>query len=1051
MNSPTFHHAQTQSQQAFHQFEKNNSGKIINQSHWNDWTNSQVDPELIRLNVVSLDQDTPYDYLCYSNKLDRNASGRLNTATIRLFAHTQDGGWWCNGLDPLDNWNPMMWGCFKPDRPRIAREKQKPIKYEHPYKTNRRAFFLQVSAPIAHSIARHHNTPAPDSNHFWQWVSENPNLPIILTEGAKKAACLLSHGYPAIALPGIYGGYSTLTSAIGHTTDRALLPELECIATPGRTIQICFDNDTKPTTRQNVHTATRNLGQLLEKRGVKVSVMEWTGDSKGIDDLIASEGAEALHRTYDTALPLQAWTYTTQQKDRLTIVPTIQLNTPELKRSQLQNLPDRGLLVLASGKGTGKTNLLAELLRDEPKVVSLGHRIALQRNICDRWGLNFKNDLDKVQGRFFGPDGYTLRLGLCIDSILSIRPEDVSGGILVMDEFMQVLRHLFLGETCAKNGNRGALIEHLSHLIASARLVILADADACDAGINYIQQWRSDGDHEPVLVLNEYVGESFEAIFLETRKIDDAYQRLTEDLESGEKLFIATDSRAGSTKLATKLITLFPNKIGLLINSDTSGEPEQRAFITTPNIHVHRYDWVIATPSLGTGVSIEVDHFDRVYGIFKGILTDSDAAQALNRVRSKVPRVIWAAVHGQNYAAISSSQNPRVIQRSIRRRSFTAAQLLRSQLGFKLNPRDSEDDLSHSEPSVDFYCELLAMDNASHAAFSETLKARLKEEGSTITEVIPQNHTEEFAQAMRDLSKKIKQSEAQAIAQARSLSSTELHALTYKENRSQADLQAIEKYRVQSFFCKSDISLDEVIFHGKYGAQIQQMEALLYGCEMSVARDRAEIDTQLQWGALLTPWDLSCHDLKRAARERLGLAAYLNVNTEWTSTSLEEFATIARSCRRDIKTFLNFTIKEDSSNNWIMAQFLSQLGLKTKSRHRGKRGSQEPVYSLDDEHFAIVSEILQRRHEYRLERLSHTVSNSSNDVTTLVSIPTSLYSEVGGQYTEKSGPPDPPQTGFTSTEITKSEFKKWVLGQNRVIQEFFYPGLYVKTIGIRAI
>ncbi len=1049
MNYSTAHRTQTQSQQAFQQFEKNNLGKIITLPHWNDWTHSQVDPELIRLNVVSLDQDTPYDYLCYSNKLDRNASGRLNTATIRLLAHTQDGGWWCNGLDPLDNWTPMLWGCFKPDRPRVAKEKQKIIKYEHPYKSKRRAFFLQVSAPIAASIARHNNTPAPDSNNFWRWVSENPSLPIILTEGAKKAACLLSHGYPAIALPGIYGGYSTVTSAIGQTTDRALIPELECIATPGRSLHICFDNDTKPTARQNVHTATRNLGQLLEKRGVTVSVMEWTGDSKGIDDLVVSEGAEALHRTYNAALPLQAWTYTTQQKDRLTIAPTIRLNTPELKRSQLQNLPDRGLIVLASGKGTGKTNLLAELLRDEPKVISLGHRIALQRNVCDRWSLNFKNDLDKVQGRFFGPDGYTLRLGLCIDSILSIRPEDVSGGVLVIDEFMQVLRHLFLGETCAKNGNRGALIEHLSHLIASARLVILADADACDAGINYVHQWRSDGDHSPVLVLNEYIGESFEAIFLETRKIDDAYQQLTENIESGEKLFIAIDSRAGSTKLATKLIALFPDKTGLLINSDTSGEPEQRAFITNPNLHVHRYDWVVATPSLGTGVSIEVDHFDRVYGIFKGILTDSDAAQALNRVRSKVPRVIWAAVHGQNHQAISSSQNPRVVQRSLRRRSFTAAQILRSQLGFKLNPRDSEDDLKHSEPSVDFYCELLAMDNASHAAFKETLKARLKQEGSTITDVTPKNHTQEFAQAMRDLSKTIKHSEAQAIAQARSLDPAQLHALTYKDNRTQDDLRSIDKHRVQAFFCKSDISPEEVIFHGKYGAQIQQLEALLYGCEMSMSRDRAELDAQLQWGSLLTPWDLNCHDLKRAARERLGLQAFLNVNTEWTGKSLEDFATIARSCRGDIKTYLNFTIKQDSNNNWILAQFLSQLGLKTKLRHQGKRGSQEAVYSLDDEHFAIVSEILQRRQEYRLERLSHNASSLGDNVMTPVSIHTSLYSDAPGRYAENSGPPDPPQTEFTSTDETRSQFKTWALDQNRVVREFFYPDLYLKAVGVQ--
>jgi len=103
---------------------------------------------------------------------------------------------------------------------------------------------------------------------------------------------------------------------------------------------------------------------------------------------------------------------------------------------------------------------------------------------------------------------------------------------------------------------------------------------------------------------------------------------------------------------------------------------------------------------------------------------------------------------------------------------------------------------------------------------------------------------------------------------------------------------------------------------------------------------------------------------------------------------------------------------------------------------------------LDDEHFAIVSSILQRRQEYRLERLSHSVSNLLNDETTLVSIQPSLYSEAGDQYTENSGPPPTPQTGFTSTEITTDRFKKWVLDQNRVIQEFFYPDLYLKTIEI---
>jgi hypothetical protein len=1047
----------------FYQSEVNLKGKIIKLDHWQDWIQSQVSPDIIRANVLSLDSNAAYSYLLYSPGLDRNASGRLASGLLYRYRHLEDGGWWCNGLDPLNNWNPMLWGCFKPDRPYLDPKKQKSIKYEHPKGAPRGTFFLNLTQqasrrihdqlqlpytpPQFSSLAttwedEYQQTARPEAAidpTFWPTVAANPQIPVILTEGAKKAGCLLSHGYPAVGLPGIHGGYSTLTTTIGQETVRQLVRELDCIATPGRTIYIGFDQDAKATTIRNVQTAIRHLSALLTERGAEVRVISWASDDKGIDDLVHSSGPEALHRAFNQAETIATWAWKTNQSNQLTLTPKLRLNQPELDASILPAIPDRGVLVIASGKGTGKTNFIAQILKDQPKVISLGHRIALQRNTCDRWNLNFKNDLDKVKGKFFNSDGYTLRIGLCIDSILSIKIEDVTGGILVLDEFMQVLRHLFLGETCAKKGNRGALIEHLTHLIAAARLVILADADACDSGIHYIQQWRSAGDQRPVLILNKYVSQNFDATFLETRKIDDAYQRMIEDVGSGNKVFTAIDSRLASTKLAEKLKALFPEKIGLLINSETSGEHEQRAFITHPNLHVHRYDWIIATPSLGTGVSIEVDHFNLVYGIFKGILTDGDAAQALNRVRAKVPRIIWAAHHGHNQNYVSQSQNPRVIQRSVRRRSLAAAQVVRSQLGYKISPHDREDNLRHSEPSIDFYCNLLAMENASHNAFNSSLKARLKAEGSQIIEVIPENHTQEFAQAMRDLARHIQKSEAEAIAIARNLSPTEFYKLTFRENLTQADKRAMEKYQIQAFYCATELTPEQIIFHGKYSTAIQQLEALLYGCDISNARDQADRNQQLQWGALLIPWDLKHHEVKRRAREILGLSAFLNANAEWTSESLHQFAELAQACRKDIKLYLNLTIKEDSNNNWILSQLLSQLGLKTKVRHRGKRGSQEAVYSLDDEHLAIVNAILQRRQEYRLEQAASQLVHHQENETPPVLIQPYLYSETEGQYENTSDDPQLSQTIFISTELTVQRFKDWVCLQKLTTQLFFYP------------
>ena len=1092
MNFAISKFTQTQSQQAFPPIEENFRGKIIKSAHWQDWRSSQVDPDIIRANVVSLEGDTPYSYLLYAPSLDRNRSGRLTAGLLWRYSHLNDGGWWCNGVDPSNDWIQMTWGCFKPDRPYVDPKKQKSIKYEHPKGSPRGTFFLNLPWRLGKEVAElvsgwtidkfEEFCPKPtriqsaehweDEFHlpenlenaidpkFWSWVSSNPDIPIVLTEGAKKAACLLSYGYAAVGLPGIHGGYSTLTTAIGNVTIRNLVRDLECVATPGRTIYICFDQDTKTSTIQNVNTATKNLAEILKSRGVTVKVITWTGEAKGIDDLVASKGTEALHNAVAQAEPLETWTWRINQGNQLTIAPTLQLNAPELLKLQLDAIPgDRlqsGTLVISSGKGTGKTNLIAELLKDEPKVVSLGHRVALQRNTCHRWQLDFKNDLDKVQGRYCSADGYAKRIGLCIDSILSIRPEDVAGGVIVIDEFMQVLRHLILGDTCAKDGKRGALIEHLTHLLAIARLVILADADANDTGIHYIHQWRATT--ALTLIQNTHIAPSFNATFLDTKQINDVYTRLIADLQRGNRIFIATDSRAGSKKLLEKLSQDCPHLNGLLVNSETSGEHEQRAFITNPNANVHRYDWVMGTPSLGTGVSIEVEHFDLVYGIFKGILTDSDAAQALNRVRANVPRIIWAAEKGGDQTRLHTSPNPKVIQRAIRQRSSASANLLRSQLGYKLFPMESEDDLRRSDPSIDLYCNLLAQDNASHLAFNSALKARLRHEGSHVEAIVPDGHSADFASAMRDISRLITQKDADAIVSARSLTELEIETLKYQDSRTKEDQDALEKRAIQAFFCKTEIGSEDVLFYHKQHSQIRQLEALLYGCEVSIRRDRTELDAQLQWGSLLTPWDLTGHEVKRAVRDKLGLSKFLSLNQSWTQDASQEIAELARTYRKDIKTYLNLTIPEKADNNWILAQLLHQVGLRTKAHYKGKRGQQQAVYSLEPEHFAIVAEILQHRQEFRLQQaalnlpelLTEKRVEQPCDRIDAVSNPAHLYppDEVQYDLLNPSPPgPDPllihsekvSSSNLFSSETSTQLFREWIHQQKNQIREFFDP------------
>ncbi|ANV84611.1 hypothetical protein AWQ21_09575 [Picosynechococcus sp. PCC 7003] len=231
-----------------------------------------------------------WEFLLYGLGDDeRRNDGRLRDKWLRNYAHLEDGGWWCSGIDIL-TFKPSLWGCLKPNSPRKI--DGKPIKYEHPPKTPTEAFFL-------------------GDEDYWRGVIADKKTPIIITEGAKKAASLLSAGYCAIGLPGIFSGYRTPKNAQGQKIgDSYLIPQLKAIAQKNREIVFCFDNDLKPKTIRNVRIAVGRTAKLFRAEGCKVKVMCWTWDFpdlKGVDDVHFVHGPEAVKHLFDQRQSVTAW------------------------------------------------------------------------------------------------------------------------------------------------------------------------------------------------------------------------------------------------------------------------------------------------------------------------------------------------------------------------------------------------------------------------------------------------------------------------------------------------------------------------------------------------------------------------------------------------------------------------------------------------------------------------------------------------------------------------------------------------------------------------
>ena len=298
---------------------------------------SRIHPDLIKLNFFHLEGQTALDRLFISEKLPRINTGAISYSLLKRYRHIEAGGWWVSGVDVLNNYTDDLWGQFKPLHPRLSGDKGKIIKYEAPPKHPTGIIALKVSQLLWHKVAKLNKirlflspltTRLRDRNHplsFWEWMVYHPEIPLIITEGAKKAAALISLGYAAIALPGIFNGYRQPKDEFGRKTGLAkLIPQLQVFATPGRTIYFAFDKDTKTSTIANVNSAIAKTGKLFVKAGTNVKIIRWQESAKGVDDLIVQNGASAFHQAYSQALSLETWLV--QSSVQLTYKANIQVN-----------------------------------------------------------------------------------------------------------------------------------------------------------------------------------------------------------------------------------------------------------------------------------------------------------------------------------------------------------------------------------------------------------------------------------------------------------------------------------------------------------------------------------------------------------------------------------------------------------------------------------------------------------------------------------------------------------------------------------------------------
>jgi hypothetical protein len=870
------------------------------------------------------------------------------------------------------NENGSVWQG-KLQYPMSDRDTGKLRRYEAPVGNGSRAFMPPVPPAIRKRVAKRYGCFVPMTGSFWAWVKLN-KLQIIFTEGGKKALSLLSIGVVAVALYGVNAGYKAKDLA-GNRIEPTLITDLEDFATEGRSILLAFDQDVKESTRDRVDRALARFGELLQKHKCSVSIAEWKAtDGKGVDDLISKLGPTAWDTVAASTKAFEFWKISNRLNKQLTLTPSLRLSTHDLSNLELSILPKRGIIAISSPKGTGKTKFIGTLTKSE-KVILAGHRIALMRNLCQRMHVDYKGDLDKVNGHFIKGSAYSFKIGLCVDSILAINPESFRDCILVVDEITQVLQHLITSSTCQKDGKLPALLARFRQLANVAAQIICADADLNNWSIEYLQALREE-DNNVFLIKNEYKSQGYKTRFLNGKNASKITSEILEAIRNrkeGQVIFVATDSRFFTKKLTTLINDSDRNCRVLTINSETSGSETEREFIQSPDEVLKRkdFDVIIASPSLATGVSIESQGIvSHVFGVFfGGACTDADISQALSRVRENVQRTVWCAEKGRSFSKVGKSTNPLELKGLLKQKTDFAVSLLRCQLREDtLGMVDSYDWVT--DPHLNLWAQIEANRNFSMLHLRAALKARLQFEGNLV-EVVEAETDDLYQYLLKEAGERTLAAEAEAIAAARALTLTEALELEASDAVSREDALALQRFHLAEFYQGEEITPALVLWdnRGRQRGHLLNLEAQLYP-GVAAQRDAKNLEKQAKWNQSICPWALSMGELRRVWREKLGLEWFLVPGREWSRDTIEAIATTIRKHSQLVKVLFHLTISDEMSDTQICHQLLAQMGIKLVWRwsrsFEDSVGEKVRVYCLDLDHWERVTGILSARASRRV-------------------------------------------------------------------------------------
>ena len=337
-----------------------------------------------------------------------------------------------------------------------------------------------------------------------------------------------------------------------------------------------------------------------------------------------------------------------------------------------------GTYLIQAPKGTGKTELIS-VLTNQFKYSHDIKMIVPRRSLADSASERLKI------GNYQTLSSLDCSSVCCINSLKRIAK---TPDILILDEVSQIFDSINHNGTPDKS-EVPDLLAHLYYLIQETPLVICLDADLNGIVQRKIEQYRSHTKIEAISV--DLKREDSRIIYQDKNEL---INHLIYRVKGSQKIAIACSALKDSQIIHRKLEQLFPEKKGLLINSKTKNNHE---FIKDPDTWLleNNIDWLIYSPSITGGVSIDIEYFDYIYGFYKiGSVTAPEFDQMLGRVRKPKSSIyrVWLDKSGNKRITYAHEIYTRIHNRDAKNQALLKQNLQCKELPTHSTKYDFNDD-----------------------------------------------------------------------------------------------------------------------------------------------------------------------------------------------------------------------------------------------------------------------------------------------------------------------------------------------------------------------